>query len=54
MLVCGNGNICKLIENIEMINENFWPTPWCLESRAQTILASILRGNMVPDINYRR
>ncbi|XP_057339761.1 phospholipase ABHD3 isoform X1 [Microplitis mediator] len=54
MLVCGNGNICKLIENIEMINENFWPTPWCLESRAQTILASILRGNMIPDINYRR
>jgi len=32
----------------------FWPTFWCVESRAQTVFASILRSQIMPNINYRR
>lgn len=32
----------------------FWPTFWCVESRAQTVFASIIRSNIMPNIEYRR
>lgn len=32
----------------------FWPTFWCVESRAQTVFASLLRQGVLPMINYRR
>ncbi|XP_034936926.1 phospholipase ABHD3 [Chelonus insularis] len=54
-LVCAQGDFRKLIEeNIDMINKKYWPTPWCFESRAQTIIASFLRGKLIPDVEYRR
>ncbi|XP_067631455.1 protein ABHD1 isoform X2 [Eurosta solidaginis] len=32
----------------------FWPTFWCVESRAQTVFASLLRSQILPNINYKR
>jgi abhydrolase domain-containing protein 1/3 len=36
------------------LEHKFWPTFWCVESRAQTVFASLLRSNNIPDIDYRR
>lgn len=32
----------------------FWPTIWCVESRAQTVIASIWRQQILPPLIYRR
>lgn len=32
----------------------FWPTFWCVESRAQTVLASLWRQQVLPTLDYRR
>lgn len=37
-----------------MLQMKFWPTFWCVESRAQTIFASVLRQNVLPPLEYRR
>jgi hypothetical protein len=42
-----------LRQALPILNENYWPTFWCFESRLQTILASIVRSTL-PDIRYRR
>ncbi|KAK7007486.1 Phospholipase abhd3, partial [Halocaridina rubra] len=42
-----------LKNNLTILEERYWPTPWCYESRCQTILASVLRSRL-PDIKYRR
>ncbi|XP_069165749.1 phospholipase ABHD3 [Procambarus clarkii] len=39
--------------HLTILQERYWPTPWCFESRCQTVLASILRLRL-PDIIYRR
>ncbi|KAG7166821.1 Phospholipase ABHD3-like 1 [Homarus americanus] len=39
--------------NLTILKERYWPTPWCYESRCQTILASVLRSRL-PDITYKR
>lgn len=43
-----------LLQNVPDIDTKFWPTFWCVESRAQTIFASILRSSILPQIQYRR
>lgn len=43
-----------LLKNVPTIETKFWPTIWCVESRAQTVFASILRSKMFPKIHYRR
>lgn len=40
--------------NVPILAQKFWPTFWCVESRAQTVFASILRSQVVPRIIYRR
>lgn len=36
------------------LENKYWPTFWCVESRAQTVLASLLRSQSLPHVNYRR
>uniref|UniRef100_A0A1B0CY64 Putative phospholipase abhd3 n=1 Tax=Lutzomyia longipalpis TaxID=7200 RepID=A0A1B0CY64_LUTLO len=43
-----------LLKNVPTLEMKFWPTFWCVESRAQTVFASILRSQILPRINYRR
>ncbi|GAB0090355.1 ABHD3 [Sergentomyia squamirostris] len=43
-----------LMKNVPTLEMKFWPTFWCVESRAQTVFASILRSQIIPRINYRR
>lgn len=37
-----------------MLQSKFWPTFWCVESRAQTVFASLLRQQILPELSYRR
>lgn len=37
-----------------MLQMKFWPTFWCVESRAQTVFASLLRQQVLPKLDYRR
>ncbi|XP_055374370.1 protein ABHD1 [Condylostylus longicornis] len=43
-----------LMKNVPTLETKFWPTFWCVESRAQTVFASILRSQILPKINYDR
>ncbi|CAD7092621.1 unnamed protein product [Hermetia illucens] len=43
-----------LLKNVPTLEMKFWPTFWCVESRAQTVFASILRSQIIPKIDYRR
>lgn len=55
MLVCANGPFRSFLEaHVPLVRNKFWPTLWCFESRAQTIIASILRSRILPPIIYRR
>ncbi|XP_077267081.1 abhydrolase domain containing Hydr1 [Temnothorax americanus] len=55
LLVCANGPFRTFLEaNIPLVQNKFWPTLWCFESRAQTIIASILRSRLLPPVEYRR
>lgn len=42
------------MKNVPLLEMKFWPTFWCVESRAQTVFASLLRQAMLPDLDYRR
>lgn len=54
-LVCQNGVFREFLEaNISLLNQKFWPTLWCFESRLHTIFSSIIRTSILPDIEYRR
>ncbi|XP_076654708.1 abhydrolase domain containing Hydr1 [Halictus rubicundus] len=55
MLVCANGPFRSFLEeHVPLVRNKFWPTLWCFESRAQTIIASVLRSRILPPIIYRR
>lgn len=55
LLVCANGPFRSFLEaNIPLVQNKFWPTLWCFESRAQTIIASLLRSKILPYVKYRR
>lgn len=43
-----------LLDNLPVLQSKFWPTFWCVESRAQTVFASLLRQQVLPPLNYRR
>ncbi|XP_045619173.1 phospholipase ABHD3 [Procambarus clarkii] len=54
VLACRNSAWRGFLEtHLTILQEKYWPTPWCYESRCQTILASVLRSRM-PDITYIR
>ncbi|XP_017486191.1 PREDICTED: phospholipase ABHD3-like [Rhagoletis zephyria] len=53
--VCADGPLKNfLLQEIPTLNTKFWPTFWCLDSRAQTVFASVLRSKTIPDITYKR
>jgi len=43
-----------LTQNITALQGHYWPTPWCFESRSQTLMASVLRSVSIPFIHYKR
>lgn len=43
-----------LKRKVPTIDTRYWPTFWCVESRAQTVFASILRSSTLPFMNYKR
>ncbi|XP_015521496.1 phospholipase ABHD3 [Neodiprion lecontei] len=55
LLVCAPGPFRDFLEkNIPIVTNKFWPTLWCFESRAQTVMASVLRSRYLPKVMYRR
>ena len=55
ILACSNGKFKDfLLAHVPILQEKYWPTLWCFESRAQTVLASLLRSRLLPNIKYRR
>lgn len=55
ILACSNGKFKDfLLACVPILQEKYWPTLWCFESRAQTVLASLLRSKLLPNIKYRR
>lgn len=54
-LVCAKGAFRDFLnEHVPILKSKFWPTLWCFESRAQTVLANLLRSRIWPHIKYRR
>lgn len=43
-----------LLRHVPTLETKFWPTFWCVESRAQTVFASLLRQQVLPELKYRR
>ncbi|KAJ8736726.1 hypothetical protein PYW08_007382 [Mythimna loreyi] len=55
ILICRQGEFRRFLEeNVPLLSEHYWPTPWCVESRLQTVLGSILRSRLLPPVKYRR
>ncbi|KAL5286437.1 ABHD3 family protein [Megaselia abdita] len=55
ILAVSDGEFKKYLQkNIPTLENKFWPTFWCVESRAQTVFASILRSKIIPNIDYDR
>jgi len=55
LLFCAPGKFREFIEgNLAITKRKFWPTVWCFESRAQTVLSSVVRGIMFSSIKYER
>jgi len=55
-LACRNSSAWRdfLETNVTALQGHYWPTPWCFEPRAQTLMASVLRRITIPFIHYRR
>ncbi|XP_030371471.1 phospholipase ABHD3 isoform X2 [Scaptodrosophila lebanonensis] len=55
IIACADGPFKQyLIKKVPTLENKYWPTFWCVESRAQTVLASLLRSKTLPRMNYRR
>ncbi|XP_054730034.1 phospholipase ABHD3-like [Anastrepha obliqua] len=54
-IACADGPLKNFLQQeIPTLNKKYWPTFWCLDGRAQTILASVLRSKAIPEIAYKR
>lgn len=54
-LVCGAGQLRAALEaHVALLREPYWPTPWCVEARLQTVLGSLLRSHWLPRLTFRR
>ncbi|CAG4962565.1 unnamed protein product [Parnassius apollo] len=55
ILICRKGEFRQLLEDhVPILNEYYWPTIWCFESRLQTVLGSVLRSLFLPPLRFRR
>ncbi|XP_049876085.1 phospholipase ABHD3 [Pectinophora gossypiella] len=55
ILVCGAGEFRQVLEErVPLLRERYWPTPWCVEARLQTVLGSLLRTRWLPPPRFRR
>ncbi|CAH0694907.1 unnamed protein product [Spodoptera exigua] len=55
ILICREGDFRQFLEeNVPLLSEHYWPTPWCVESRLQTVLGSLLRSRLLPPVKYHR
>ncbi|XP_050680607.1 protein ABHD1 [Leptidea sinapis] len=55
LLVCAKGEFRLLLEDkVPILSESYWPTPWCFESRLHTVVASVLRSQLLPVVEYER
>ncbi|XP_014358559.2 phospholipase ABHD3 [Papilio machaon] len=55
ILICRKGEFRELLEqNVPILKEYYWPTPWCVESRLQTVIGSLLRSLLLPPLQFRR
>ncbi|ALC42016.1 Hydr1 [Drosophila busckii] len=55
IIACADGPFKQyLTKQMPTLEHKYWPTFWCVESRAQTVLASLLRSQSLPRVNYRR
>lgn len=44
-LVCGDAEFLEALRGgVPLLSARYWPTPWCVESRLQTVLGSVLRS----------
>ncbi|KAI5631710.1 alpha/beta hydrolase fold domain-containing protein [Phthorimaea operculella] len=54
-LVCGFGEFRAVLEaRVPLVRERYWPTPWCVEARLQTVLGSLLRTRLLQPPAFRR
>lgn len=42
-----------LQKNLTILQESYWPTPWCLDGRLQSVMPAILRYRL-PDVQFNR
>jgi len=54
LLACRNGKFSSfLAQHCPVLQQKYWPTIWCFESRLQTVFASVLRTS-IPQLQYKR
>lgn len=53
-LFCKDGRFKKVLETgVPVLNEKFYPTPWCFGTHSQTAIANFIRA-LLPNIMYQR
>ena len=51
LVACYDKRFSKFLDvYVPIVREKYWPTIWCFESRAMTIIRSFLESS--PDIKY--
>lgn len=53
-MVGGAGAFRELVEGLPLLRARYWPTPWCVEGRLQTVVGSVLRSALLPREPHRR
>lgn len=55
VVVCGERSFrALLLSRVPLLREPYWPTPWCVEARLQTVLGSLLRSLLLAPTPYTR
>ncbi|KAJ0182855.1 hypothetical protein K1T71_002224 [Dendrolimus kikuchii] len=55
VVVCGEETFRTLLEErVPLLREPYWPTPWCVEARLQTVIGSLLRSRLLTPLTCTR